>query len=480
MLSSCSDFLNIRTEATMPTSGMDYTKAENIFQPVSAAYATMRLGEGQAQSYVSVLSVGCDDADKGSEATDGAAVLEFDNFTYGPTNTHINNMWVYFYDIVSAANYAIESMDKFGEAISAEDALRTVDECRGEAKIIRAYAYFNLVRLFGSVPLIDRSMTSNELGNFPASSVKDVYAFIYKDLDDAIENVPEAHTDYTGRYNKYTAMALKAKVALYNKDWDEAAAQADAVMASGKYSLYPAFREMFAPAGEYCSESLMEVGSDDLGQSKGSAPICYYAFIQGPRNNTPSNMQGWGFKVPSQALVDFLTERGDNIRLETTILRRGTTTIEGDEIKEGCSNPYYNGKVYTPSSFNTWAYNGYGFDHNMRLLRYADVLLIYAEAMAQGAQIESKSGYTADMALNEVRERAGLGQVAATLENIYDERRAELAMEENRLFDLIRTGQAATVLGPLGFKTGKNEVFPIPATQLQVNTGLYQTTGYTY
>lgn len=464
----------------MPTSGMDYTKVENIFQPVSAAYATMRLGEGESQSYVSVLSVACDDADKGSSPTDGASVLEFENFTYGPTNTHINNMWVYFYNIVSAANYAIESMDKFAEEISAAEGLKIVDECRGEAKIIRAYAYFNLARIFGSVPLIDRTMTANELGNFPASPVEKVYEFIYSDLDAAIESVPTDHTDYKGRYNKYTAMALKAKVALYNKDWNEAAAQADAVIASGKYSLNPSFRDLFMPSGEYCSESLMEVGSDDLGQSKGSAPICYYAFIQGPRNNTPSNMQGWGFKVPSQKLVDFLTERGDNIRLETTILRRGTTTPEGDEIKENCENPYYNGKVYTPSSFNSWAYNGYGFDHNMRLLRYADVFLIYAEAMAQGASIESVSGYSADTALNEVRARVGLGPVGATLENIYDERRAEFAMEENRLFDLIRTGQAASVLGPLGFKTGKNEVFPIPATQVQVNTGLPQTEGYTY
>lgn len=465
----------------MPTSGMDYTKVENIFQPVSAAYASMRLGEGEAQSYVLVMAAASDDADAGSSSDDGASAREaFDEFKCDPKNLHVNNMWIYYYDIVSSANYAIESMDKFEEAISAAEALKTVAECRGEAKIIRAYAYFNLVRLFGSVPLIDRSMTANELGNLPASPVDKVYEFIYKDLDDAIEVVPEEHMDYKGRYNKYTAMALKSKVALYNKDWNEAAAQADAVMASRKYSLYANFREMFMPAGEYCSESLMEVGCDDLGQSKGNAPVGFYAFIQGPRNNQPSNMQGWGYKVPSQALVDFLTERGDEIRLKTTILRRGETTPEGDQILEKCANPYYNGKVYTPSKFNTWAYNGYGFDHNMRLLRYADVLLIYAEAMAQGASIQSESGYSAADALNEVRQRAGLAPAAADLQAIWDERRAELAMEENRFFDLVRTGQAQAVLGPLGFKTGKNEVFPTPATQIQVNTGLSQTPGYTY
>ena len=479
MFTSCADFLNIRTEATMPTSGMDYSKVENIFQPVSAAYASMRLGEGEAQSYVAVLEVASDDADKGSDATDGLTVKEIDEFTFTPTNNHINNMWVYFYNIVSSANYAIESMDKFQAAVSSEDALKTVAQCRGEAKIIRAYAYFNLVRLFGAVPKIDRTMTSQELGNLPASAVAEIYEFIYADLDEAISVCPESYMEL-GRYTKYTAMALKAKAALYNKDWKEAATQADAVMASGKFSLVPDFKQVFSVEGEYGSESLMEIGSDDLGQSKGNAPICFYAFIQGPRNNTPSNLQGWGFKVPSQKLVDFFTERGDDIRKAVTLLPRGATTAEGDYIKETCPNPYYNGKVYTPAIYNTWSYNGYGFDHNMRLLRYADVLLIYAEALAQGASIDSKSGYSADQALNEVRQRAGLAPAAATLEVIYDERRAEFAMEENRFFDLVRTGQAASVLASKGFETNKNEVFPIPANQLQVNTGLYKTPGYTY
>ena len=103
----------------MPTSGMDYTKAENIFQPVSAAYASMRLSEGRAFNYISVMGVPSDDDDKGSTATDGIETKELDEFTYGPTNGHIDAMWVYFYDIVSAANYAIESMAKFEEKKSA-------------------------------------------------------------------------------------------------------------------------------------------------------------------------------------------------------------------------------------------------------------------------------------------------------------------------------------------------------------------------
>jgi hypothetical protein len=477
---SCQDFLNIRTEATMPSSGMDYTKTYNIFLPVSAAYASMRLrDEGPAQNYISVLEISSDDAEKGSTTSDGPASQEFDDYTYGPENEHIGYVWDIFYSIVSAANYAVESMDKFKEALSAEDVLLQVKECRAEARLIRAYAYWNLVRLFGSVPLIDRSMDSQELASKEVSSVADLYEFIYADLDAGIEDLPESYLDYPGRYTKYTAMALKAKAALYNKDWNEAAKQADAIIASGKFSLMPDFKDAFSLEGENGPESLMEIQSSDLGEATGAMPICYYGFVQGPRGNT-GIFQGWGYKVPSESLIKFFTDRGDVVRKSVTILESGTTTPEGDEISENCVNPYYNGKVYVPSRYCNRNFNSYGIDHNMRIIRYADILLIFAEAMANGAVIESASGYTADVALNEVRARVELPPVSATLDNIYEERHAELALEENRFFDLVRWGKAAQVLGPLGFTAGKNELFPIPAKQIQLNSKLPKTPGYVY
>ena len=179
----------------MPTSGMDYSKVENVFQPVSAAYASMRLSEGRAFNYVSAMGVPSDDDDKGSTVTDGLETKELDEFTYDPTNVHIDAMWVHFYDIVSAANYAIESMAKFEENLSDATALATVAACRGEAKVIRAYAYFNLVRMFGAVPKIDRTMTAKELGNLAPTSVEGMYEFIYQDLDEAIEVLPESFTE---------------------------------------------------------------------------------------------------------------------------------------------------------------------------------------------------------------------------------------------------------------------------------------------
>ncbi len=479
LLGACSDFLDLRTEATMPSSGMDYSKTENIFLPVSAAYASMRLGESEALNYMAVLEISSDDADKGSSPDDGPAVKEFDEFTYGPQNDHIGYVWSIFYRMVSAANFAVESMDKFEEAITSEEGLRQVAECRAEARLIRAFAYFNLVRTFGTVPLIDRTMTAEELASMEVSAPARLYEFICQDLDAAIENLPASYPDMPGRYTRYTAMALKAKVALYNEDWAEAARQADAIIASGRFSLMSKFRDAFSVEHENGPESLMEIQSSDMGQTSGAMPICYYGFIQGPRNGSEP-MQGWGYKVPSQALIDFFDSRGDNVRKGVTLLARGSRTPEGDEIAAGCANPYYNGKVYVPGRYNTRSFNAYALDHNMRLIRYAEVLLIYAEAMANGASINAASGYTADMALNEVRARAGLPATSATLEHIYDERRAELALEENRFFDLVRWGKAAAVLGPLGFTPGKNEVFPIPSTQRQLNPKLPATPGYTY
>ena len=476
---SCSEFLDIRTEATMPSAGLDYSKTENVFVPVSAAYASMRLSEGWAQNYVGVMEIVSDDADKGSSESDGPTVAQLDNFTYGPDNNNVEAMWNYYYNISSAANYAIESMDKFKEAITSDAGQEAVVECRGEAKIIRAYAYFNLVRLFGTVPIIDRTMSSSELASAPAKSAEEIYKFIYQDLDDAIDVVPDSFTDYKGRYNGFTTETLKAKVALYRKDWNEAARLTDLIIASGKYALMSRFKDAFNVENEGGAESIMEIESSDLGQTSDPLPICYYAFIQGPRGNKEP-FQGWGYKVPSQKLIDFFDSRGDEIRKKVTLLVRGETTPEGDLVGEKCENPYYNGKVYVPTRINNRSYNAYGLDHNMRIIRYADVLLMFAEAMASGATITPTSGYTADLALNEVRARAGLAATTATLDNIYDERRAELALEENRFFDLVRWGKAPEVLGTLGFKAGKNELFPIPSAQRQLNTNLPATPGYTY
>jgi len=480
LFTSCSDFLDIRPENTVTSAGMDYKKTENVFKPVSAAYASLRSGSVHAFPYIGAFEITSDNADKGSSAGDNPTMNQFDIFSFDATNPLINDLWTGYLDVVSSANNALIEMPKFESAMPDEINKAYSRQCAGEAKVIRAYAYFNLTRLFGRVPIINSTMTAEELGSKKQSTTVELYDFIEKDLQEAITVLPTSYTkDWAGRINKYTAMAIKAKVHMYQNEWDSVASLTDRIMASGKYDLLPDFREVFSIDGENSKESLFEIQSSTFGQSTGETTFLEYAFVQGPRGNSPSGMQGWGFCTPSNNLISFFTGRKDLVRAATTFLYRGTKTPEGDSIKAACTNPVYNGKAYTPSIYNKWNYNGYGFDQNIRILRYSDVLLMFAEAKIQGASFGNTSGLTALSAINKVRERVLLLPLeSVTLQNIWDERRAELAMEEDRFFDLIRTGQAATALSDHGFASGKNNLFPIPASQLQLNTNLTQNPNY--
>jgi hypothetical protein len=479
-LVSCEEFLEIRPEGTLPTTGIDYSKSENVFLSVSASYAKLRNYGAHVFPYIGAFEIASDNADKGSSPEDNPTMLELDNLTYRPDNGLINDLWTSYFDIVSGANYSIHQMPLFeNELLNSSDKLYAV-QCQGEVKTIRAYAYFNLTRLFGRVPIVDTVLTAAQLASLSQASTGQLYDFIEKDLLEAINVLPEGYTkEWAGRINKYTAMAIKAKVHMYQAEWDSVASVTDRIISSGRYDLLTDFREVFSVDGENSRESLFEVQSSTLGKSTGDNTFLEYAYVQGPRGNSPPNMQGWGFCTPSQNLINFYTSRGEVIRPATTLLYRGTRTPEGDSIRTSCTNPVYNGKVYTPSVYNKWNFNGYGFDHNVRIIRYADILLMYAEARINGATAGTTSGLSADEAVNLVRVRAGLTPLTGvTMQQIWDERRAELAMEEDRFTDLVRTGQAATALASKGFVTGKHEVYPIPSAQMQLNPNLTQNNGY--
>ncbi len=388
LLTNCEDFLNMRPEGTIPSTGVDYSKSENIFLSVSASYAKLRNYGAHVFPYIGAFEITSDNADKGSTPEDNPPMKEMDNLTYQSNNGLVNDLWIAYFDIVSGANYAIHQMPLFVAAMQNNTDKQYALECQGEAKTIRAYAYFNLTRLFGRVPIVDTTLTSEQLASVSQSTTSQLYSFIEKDLSEAIAVLPDNYTkDWAGRITKYTAMGLKAKVHLYQQEWDSVASLTDKIIASGSFSLLPVFREVFSIDGENSRESLFEIQSSTLGKTTGDQTFMEYAYVQGPRGNYPSGMQGWGFCTPSQDLINFYTERGEIIRPATTLLYRGTKTPEGDSIITICSNPVYNGKVYIPLAYNNWNYNGYGFDYNVRILRYADVLLMYAEAKVNGASV---------------------------------------------------------------------------------------------
>ncbi|MDN5396481.1 MAG: RagB/SusD family nutrient uptake outer membrane protein, partial [Chryseobacterium sp.] len=335
-----------------------------------------------------------------------------------------------------------------------------------EAKMLRAYFYFNLLRIYGGVPIFDGIPSTYKI---PRNSAEEVYNFIISDLTSAAAVLPQSYgAADLGRVTKGAALGMLSKVYLYKKDWQKAYDTSNQVIGMG-YGLDPDFNHLFRIAGEFGSESVFEVNCECSSQYGGSQ----YAEVQGVRDQF-----GWGFFTPSQALENAF-EPGD-IRKELTILRNGETTPEGDLIAMGdaASVTTYNQKIYVPKSQNNSAC-AYGSRQNIRILRFAEVLLINAEA----ANELGNTG-TAITNLNKVRNRAQLGATTAStqlaLRNaIWHERRVELALEGDRFVDLVRTGQAATVLAPYGFKAGKNELFPIPLDAINESTGLFtQNPGY--
>jgi len=183
VFTNCEDFLDIRPEGTVPTTGTDYTKIENVFLPISASYAKLRSYGAHVFPYIGAFEIASDNADKGSSPEDNPTMKELDDLTYQPTNGLINDLWSGYFDIVSGANYAIHEMPKFEESLLNVSDKEYAMQCQGEAKTIRAYAYFNLTRLFGRVPIIDTTLSSEQLASANQATTLQLYEFIEKDLE---------------------------------------------------------------------------------------------------------------------------------------------------------------------------------------------------------------------------------------------------------------------------------------------------------
>lgn len=458
-LSCKDDYLDIKQEGVKEASSFFKTQDDAV-QATSAIYSFLRSWENSAFPYQFVFGVPADDVVKGSNPGDSSFINVYDNFTYTVSDEGVRGYWIGQWQAVNRTNQVITNVP----GIEMDTTLK--NRLVAEARMLRAYFYFNLVRIYGGVPIYDKVETLYEK---PRNSVDEVYQFIISDLTAAAEVLPQTYpASDLGRVTKGAALGLLSKVYLYKKDWQKAYETSNQVIAMG-YNLDPDFNHLFRPAGEFGKESVFEVNCECSSQYKGSQ----YAQVQGVRDQF-----GWGFFTPSNALENAF-EPGD-IRKELTILRNGETTPEGDLIKMGdpLSVTTFNQKVYVPKALNNGACD-YGSIQNIRILRFAEILLINAEAAN-----EMGNTATATINLNKVRTRASLAGTTATtqvaLRNaIWHERRVELALEGDRFVDLVRTGQAATVLASYGFKAGKNEVFPIPLDAMDQSHGAFtQNPGY--
>lgn len=473
LVSSCKkSFLDVAPQGQQPAVQF-WTSAEDASKAVNAIYANLRSWENVAFPALVVESVAADEAEKGSTPSDATFWNIFDSFNVTSTEGSLQSFWTGQYQNINLCNQVLDNIP----AIEMDENLKA--RYLAEAKFVRAYSYFRLVRAYGDVPLRLNVPKDASEYNLPRSSKDQVYAQIEKDLTEAALVLPQNYpATELGRATKGAAMGLHAKVALYQKKWNDVLTLTNQVMGLG-YALFPDFEKQFRTENENNSESIFEIQAELLLGNK-DASNSQYSQVQGAAG-VPGG--GWGFNVPTATLASAFEP--NDPRRDATILFRGETTPQGDVIPTTTPNPMYNQKSYVPFGMRVSEYNE-GSQQNIRVLRYADILLMNAEAAN-----ELGDAGRALTSLNLVRARArGNNPISvlppvtttdqASLRSaIYKERQVELAMESDRYFDVIRQGRALEVFGPKGWKANKNEVWPVPQQEIDLSGGLLtQNPGY--
>lgn len=403
-----------------------------------------------------------EDAMKGSSSGDNAnRGTIMDSFVYSTTEFY--PYWDGHYSLIYACNDLVIDVENSGKT----DPGTLIN--KAEALAIRGWAYFELRRDYGQIPIVLNKIVSPSDAIKPKSTVAEVDAQIIKDLDFAAANLPLSWPAYPGRATSGFANAILAKLYLTQGNWAKALEKAELVIGSGQYQLFSSYETLFKEQGDNCSEAIFEVQflrQDGVNYSNN------YFESQGVRGSGAWDL-GWGFNVPTEALVNAY-EAGDP-RKNSTILFEGQDDGYGSTIPTGLDQPYWNKKAYSTPSYR--AQQGIGKNHwfNVKVIRYADVILMAAEASYRLGNTGKAAGY-----VNEIRKRARgnnaaiLPDIAADanlLANIKRERRIELAMEGERFYDLVRWGDAQTVLGPLGYQP-KNALYPIPQTAIDQSNGV--------
>jgi hypothetical protein len=467
--SGCEDFLQKDpqgelTQEEFPVSQSDALLATN------AVYSTIREWAYHSGGYP-ILDIMSDDSHKGSNPNDQLPTVgPYDKFTHTPTQDGLDRWWSTLYEGIKRTNVVITKVPP----IQMDTVLR--NRYVAEAKFLRGLFYFDLVRAWGGVPMIT---SLNPPLKVVRSTKEEIYDLIISDLLYATKNLGEKSdlvSGDIGRATKGAARSLLAKVYLFQGDFFNTEKYALEVINSDEYELEAVFADANSKLGEHGMESIFEVGALEVEGSGGNQ----YANTQGVRG---SPNRGWGFNRPSLDLRNSF-EQGDP-RLDATIIDLGET-LDGvlilgdgttpDETKDAFGNVIefecYNQKVWYPGT-NTITQWG----HNRRLIRYADVLLMAAEALNENNKPDDALMY-----LNQVRERAREGNNSilpditetnkdALRDIILNERRHELALEGHRFWDLVRTGKAQLILGHLGFVTGKHELLPIPQNEIDISQG---------
>lgn len=476
LVASCKKgFLEVPPQGQQPAEQF-WVSADDATKAVNSIYANLRGWTEVAFAPIALESLGSDDTETGSDPSDGSVPFmnTYNNFTVTSTQGQLSDFWNGRYQTINLCNQVIDNIP----AIDMDATLKA--RYIAEAKFVRAYEYFRLVRAFGDVPLRLHLPQDASEYNLPRTPKAQVWAAIEQDLAEAASVLPVSYSGAdVGRATKGAALAFRAKAAMYQNKWSDVKTYTDQVIGLGIYSLFPDYEKQFRIENEFNSESVFEVNAAFI-PGNCDASNSQYSMVQGVRSVARG---GWGFHVPTADLAAAFEP--NDPRRNATIIFRGETTPQGDIIPGTVPNPMYNQKSYVPFTHPKNQTCGEGAEQNIRVLRYAEVLLMNAEA---NNELGNTQQALAALELVRARARGGNNTVlpavtttdkAALRNAIWHERRVELAMEFDRYFDVIRQGRAQQIFGPLGWKPNKNEVWPIPQSEIDLSAGiLTQNPGY--
>lgn len=472
--SSCSDkFTDVEPSYAIDSenyfnSEQDYKNALiSAYDMLQSSYINVMLGEIASDNTVS----------GGESANDTPGIQQIDNMNHGPVNANLKNLWDWMFAGVQRCNYILEFKDKID--------FTGKNQIIAEARFLRAYYHFELVKFFGPIPLKgDKRFNVDDEKSYPRASVNEVYAEMESDLLFAIDNL-STNAPQVGRASKGAAQALLGKIYLYQNKFSQSAAVLDQLILSNHYSLVSNYNSIFENSNENNSESVFEIqyidtqGADFgcLQCSEGNVAVGF----NGIRNYSgPFFDGGYGFNLPTQEAYNAF-EVGDT-RKNVAVLDIAAWVLANPTASFGMGykhTGYYNRKYLARQGDTNIGDQNLTNPNNYRSIRYADVLLMAAEAFNRTGNDTKAQTY-----LNLVRQRAfgdnnhNVSVTGTTLTDaILKERRVELMGEGHRFFDLVRTGKAATTI--TGFTINKNEIFPVPIQEIQFASGNWdQNPGY--
>tara|TARA_R110000868_G_scaffold17693_4_gene77409 strand:+ start:2178 stop:3752 length:1575 start_codon:yes stop_codon:yes gene_type:complete len=461
MIMGCSDKLDQPELNNNFAGGTDFSKTEDMIFSLVGVYQSVN-SRGWEQPLV--VATRGDDV---NAAGDQQGLKNQDRYIYDNSFFGSRTLWETYYTDIISAHTGMEQISRYME-LADEDGVALGNQYIAEAKVLRAILLFQLSQVYGAVFIPESSNLDDFADVTEVPSKEEVMQHISDQMDEAIPFLlnmrPNERTDLPGGVTRYTALTLKALANQELKNYQAVADAAGQIISSGKFSLMDDYYELFKTPGKLSNESLFEFQYSDFNTGQGDRVDHLYA-PYGPNGWTPSvagASAGWGFFEPSMKYVKFMLDRGETKRLETTVLftQKGIdsiiattsytqatlpsfvspTTRDGDVLSDNERAIFCSGKHYLPSNQLIPGRTAYGSNKDYILYRYSETLLMYAEAKLQGA---TNSAMSVDQAVNLVRERAGLTPLSgATLDQVIDEKYAELAMEWGKRFlDMVRLGR---------------------------------------